>query len=245
MVRAVDRVYARLRADILDGVHPPGARLGEAELAEATGSSRTPVREALRRLEVEGLVEVLPHRGARVPDWTPEDLEEIYDLRMLLESAAARRAASRVTTADVDRMDVLCALMETAVEPGAGQDLDRVAELNAEFHDIVRAAAASGRLVSMLNAVVQLPLVMRTFHRYSPADLARSSAHHRELAAALRAHDGTWAESVMRAHVLAAKAVLLSATRAAGAPNDPDDPKYQGDPKDQGDRNDHTETRTG
>lgn len=227
MVRAVDRVYTRLRADILDGVHPPGARLGEAELAEATGSSRTPVREALRRLEVEGLVEVLPHRGARVPDWTAEDLEEIYDLRMLLESAAARRAATRATAADLDRMDELCRLMEAAVEPGAGQDLDRVAELNAEFHDIVRAAAASGRLVSMLNAVVQLPLVMRTFHRYSPADLARSSAHHRELAAALRARDGTWAESVMRAHVLAAKAVLLRAART------PDE------------RNDHTETRTG
>ncbi|MES9543653.1 FCD domain-containing protein [Actinomadura sp. NPDC000600] len=230
MVRAVDRVYTRLRADILDGVHPPGARLGEAELAEATGSSRTPVREALRRLEVEGLVEVLPHRGARVPDWTPEDLEEIYDLRMLLEGAAARRAATRVTASDADRMDELCRLMDEAVEPGAGQDLDRVAELNAEFHDVIRAAAASGRLVSMLNAVVQLPLVMRTFHRYSPADLARSSAHHRELAAALRAHDGTWAESVMRAHVLAAKAVLL---RAARTPDDPNDP------------NDHTETRTG
>lgn len=233
MVRAVDRVYARLRADILDGVHPPGARLGEVELAATTGSSRTPVREALRRLEVEGLVEVLPHRGARVPDWTPEDLEEIYDLRMLLESAAARRAATRVAAADVDRMDELCRLMEAAVEPGAGQDLDRVAELNAEFHDIVRAAASSGRLVSMLNAVVQLPLVMRTFHRYSPADLARSSAHHRELAAALRARDGTWAESVMRAHVLAAKAVLL---RAARTPDDRNDP---------GNRKDHTETRTG
>ncbi|MEU4825488.1 GntR family transcriptional regulator [Actinomadura citrea] len=239
MVRAVDRVYTRLRADILAGVHPPGARLGEAELAEATGSSRTPVREALRRLEVEGLVEVLPHRGARVPDWTPEDLEEIYDLRMLLESAAAGRAATRVTAADLDRMDELCRLMEAAVEPGPGQDLDRVAEFNAEFHDIVRAAASSGRLVSMLNAVVQLPLVMRTFHRYSPADLARSSAHHRELAAALRARDGTWAESVMRAHVLAAKAVLL---RAARAPDGRDDPSKRNDPSN---RNDDTETRTG
>jgi DNA-binding GntR family transcriptional regulator len=236
MIRAVDRVYTRLRADILDGVHPPGARLGEAELAEVTGSSRTPVREALRRLEVEGLVEVLPHRGARVPDWTPEDLEEIYDLRMLLEGAAARRAATRVTASDVDRMDELCRQMDEAVEPGAGQDLDRVAELNAEFHDVIRVAAASGRLVSMLNAVVRLPLVMRTFHRYSPADLARSSAHHRELAAALRAHDGTWAESVMRAHVLAAKAVLLRAARA------PDDPDKANDPNDP---NDHTETRTG
>ncbi|MFA1545303.1 GntR family transcriptional regulator [Actinomadura chokoriensis] len=224
MVRAVDRVYARLRADILDGVHPPGGRLGEAELAGQTGSSRTPVREALRRLEVEGLVEVLPHRGARVPDLTPEDLEEIYDLRMLLEGAAARRAATRITPKDVDRMDELCGLMERSAAPGDGQDLDRIAELNAEFHGIVRAAAASVRLVSMLNAVVQLPLVTRTFHRYSPDDLARSAAHHRELAAALRAADGTWAESVMRAHVLAAKAVLLRAVDRPG--------------------NDDTETRT-
>ncbi|TYB49674.1 GntR family transcriptional regulator [Actinomadura chibensis] len=211
MVLAVDRVYERLRADILGGVHPPGARLGEAELAEATGSSRTPVREALRRLEVEGLVEVLPHRGARVPDWTPEDLDEIYDLRMLLEGAAARRAATRIEPKDADRMDELCGLIERAAAPGDQQDLDRVAELNAEFHGIARAAAASNRLVTMLNAVVQLPLVMRTFHRYSPDDLTRSCAHHRELVAALRAHDGTWAESVMRAHVLAAKAVLLRA----------------------------------
>ncbi|MGP4025967.1 GntR family transcriptional regulator [Actinomadura sp. 3N407] len=214
MVRAVDRVYTRLRADILDGVHPPGTRLGEAELAEATGSSRTPVREALRKLEVEGLVEILPHRGARVPGWTPDDLEEIYELRMLLEGAAARRAATRVEPKDTDRMAELCDLIEQAAEPGDGQDLDRVAELNAEFHGIVRTAAASGRLVSMLSAVTQLPLVMRTFHRYSPDDLARSFAHHRELVAALRAGDGTWAESVTRAHVLAAKAVLLRAAEA-------------------------------
>jgi DNA-binding GntR family transcriptional regulator len=235
MVRAVDRVYTRLRADILDGVHPPGARLGEAELAEQTGSSRTPVREALRRREVEGLVEVLPHRGARVPGWTPEDLEEIYDLRMLLEGAAARRAATRIEPKDTERMAELCDLMDRATAAGDGQDLDRVAELNAEFHGIVRTAAASTRLVSMLNAVVQLPLVMRTFHRYSPDDLARSSAHHRELVTALRAADGTWAESVMRAHVLAAKAVLLRAARdRTEPPREPPDPHDQtGPPHDQ------------
>jgi DNA-binding GntR family transcriptional regulator len=66
----------------------------------------------------------------------------------------------------------------------------------------------------MLNAVVQLPLVVRTFHRYSAADLARSCAHHRELVAALRAGDGLWAQSVMRSHVLAAKAVLLRSAAA-------------------------------
>lgn len=207
MVRAVDHAYSLIRDGILTGRHEPGDRLGEAELAELTETSRTPVREALRQLEMEGLVEVLPHRGARVTAWTAADLEEIYDLRAMLEAFAAERAASRIEPKDIDRMAELCDLMEQA----AGQDLDRLAELNAEFHGLVRAAAASTRLVTMLNAVVQLPLVVRTFHRYSPADLARSCAHHRELVAALLAGDGLWARSVLRSHVLAAKAVLLRA----------------------------------
>jgi DNA-binding GntR family transcriptional regulator len=216
-VRAVDRVHSLLREGILGGRYSPGERLGEAELAELIGSSRTPVREALRQLEKEGLVEVLPHRGARVAEWTTDDLEEIYDLRAMLEGFAVARAAGRIGEKDLDHMDELCGLMEQAAVPGPGQDLDRVAELNAQFHSIARAAAASTRLVTMLNAVVQLPLVVRTFHRYSAEDLARSGAHHRDLAAALRNRDGAWAESVMRAHVLAAKSVLL---RAAGNPRE-------------------------
>ncbi|MQA81714.1 MAG: FCD domain-containing protein [Streptosporangiales bacterium] len=216
-VRAVDRVYEVVRAGILNSRYGPGERLGEAELAEFTEASRTPVREALRRLEVEGLVEVLPHRGARVSAWTPDDLEEIYDLRMLLEAFAVARAATRVTPKELDRMEELCDLMEQAATPGPGQDLDRVSELNGEFHAIARDAAASTRLVTMLNAVVQLPLVVRTFRQYSPADMTRSAAHHRDLVAALRGRDAAWAESVMRAHVLAAKSVLLRAARAAGA----------------------------
>ncbi|WP_329240253.1 GntR family transcriptional regulator [Actinoallomurus sp. NBC_01490] len=212
MVRAVDRVYERLRSAILAGEYRPAERLGEAELAGLTGSSRTPVREALRRLEVEGLVEVLPHRGARVSEWSREDLEEIYDLRLLLEGFAAMRAAERIKAEGVDRMEELCGLIERVAAPGPAQDLDQVTELNAEFHDIVRDAAANARLMTLLNAVVQVPLVVRTFHRYEAADLARSCAHHRELVAAFRAGDGLWAQSVMRSHVLAAKTVLLRAS---------------------------------
>lgn len=211
MTRAVDRVYAHIRDAIVDGRYQPGARLGEVEIAELTDTSRTPVREALRRLEMEGLVEVLPHRGARVYEWTADDLEEIYDLRMTLEAMAAVRAASRIDGKDLDRMTELCDLMEVAAVPGSGQRLDLVAQLNDEFHAIVRAAAASNRLTTMLGAVIQLPLVMRTFHRYAPEDLTRSCAHHRDLVAALRNRDEVWAESVMRAHVRAAKSVLLQA----------------------------------
>ena len=212
MTRAVDRVYAHIRDAIVDGRYAPGARLGEVEIAELTRTSRTPVREALRQLEMEGLVEVLPHRGARVYTWTADDLEEIYDLRMTLEAMAAERATGRIRPAELDRMDELCVLMESATADNP--DLDRLAALNDEFHAIVRSAAASARLVSMLGAVIALPLVMRTFHRYTPTDLARSHAHHRDLVAALRAGDPVWAGSVMRAHVRAAKSVLLQALAA-------------------------------
>ncbi|MEK8073071.1 GntR family transcriptional regulator [Rhodococcoides navarretei] len=207
MVRAVDRVYSHIRDGIIAGTYGPGARLGEVDIAELTETSRTPVREALRQLEMEGLVEVVPHRGARVYTWTADDLEEIYDLRMTLEAMAAARAARRIGDKDIDRLSELCDLMESAA--ANGQQLDLMAQLNDEFHAIVRTAAASTRLLTMLGAVIQFPLVMRTFHRYAPADVARSHAHHRDLVAALTSGDEIWADSVMRAHVRAAKHVLL------------------------------------
>ena len=129
MTRAVDRVYAHLRDGIVAGSYEPGSRLGEVEIAELTATSRTPVREALRRLEMEGLVEVLPHRGARVRSWTADDLDEIYDLRMNLEAMAASRAARRIEDKDVDRLDELCDLMEAAAAQGAEQRLDLMAQL--------------------------------------------------------------------------------------------------------------------
>ncbi|MPY81633.1 MAG: FCD domain-containing protein, partial [Actinophytocola sp.] len=130
-----------------------------------------------------------------------------YDLRMMLEAFAAQRAASRIGEARLNELTDLCGRMEALL--GADTDVDKLAELNAEFHGIVREATRSTRLVAMLNAVVQLPLVMTTFHRYSPADLRRSAGHHRELVDALRARNETWAGSVMHSHVAAAKSVLL------------------------------------
>jgi DNA-binding GntR family transcriptional regulator len=92
MTQAADRAYSALRGGILDGRYGSGARLGEIEVADELGLSRTPVREALRRLGSEGLVEVQPRRGARVRAWSTQDLEETYELRALLEGLAARRA---------------------------------------------------------------------------------------------------------------------------------------------------------
>jgi DNA-binding GntR family transcriptional regulator len=216
VTQAADRAYAALRAGILDGRYGPATRLGEIEIAAELGLSRTPVREALRRLGSEGLVENLPNRGARVRSWSADDLDEGYELRAVLEGLGARRAAARVTPEQLDRLASLADAMVT-VDPSLGRrppgDFAELAALNAEFHALIVSASGSGRLGETLAAVVQMPLVLRTYRRYTPEALARSHAHHHEIVDALRAGDGTWAESVMRSHVLAARSVLLRSLR--------------------------------
>jgi DNA-binding GntR family transcriptional regulator len=210
--QAADRAYEALRGGILAGRYGFGERLGEIEVAEELGLSRTPVREALRRLGSEGLVDVLPNRGARVRTWTAQDLEETYELRAVLEGLGARRAALRQDDATLAELDVLAGEM-VRVDPSLGHrppgDFADLAALNARFHALIITASGSAQLGATLAGRVQLPLVMRTYRRYTPAALARSHAHHREIVDALRARDGTWAESVMRSHVLAARAVLM------------------------------------
>ena len=215
MAAATDQTVTRLRRCILEGDLEPGARLQEVELAAQLGVSRTPVREALRALSSQGLVEILPNRGARVARWSVRDLEEIYELRVMLESHAAQRAASRMSHAEVAVLIKLCEQMEACARRGSKQDLLELGELNSHFHRGILDAADSPRLATMLASVVQVPLVMRTFTRYSPVALARSMGHHRELAAAMRAGDPEWAGSVMRSHVIAARTVLVNSGPAA------------------------------
>lgn len=221
VTKAADHAYEFIRLQILDGTLHPGDRLVEADLADDLRSSRTPVREALRRLEAEGLVEVLPHRGARVAAWTEDDLREIYDLRAVLESMAGERAATHINDGDLNLLDELCNEMEACMLDSSPTSRDRYSQLNGQYHDVIRDASGSPRLVSMLRGVVSVPLIVTTFHRYQQLDMARSARHHREIVEALRAGDGIWAGSVLRAHVLAAKSTLLqpASPRPDGRPD--------------------------
>jgi DNA-binding GntR family transcriptional regulator len=208
MVRATRGVYESIKTRILDGSYEPGAKLSEEELAAAVGVSRTPVREALRRLHAEGLVDWEANRGATVPSWNDQDLEEIFELRALLEGYGAELAAARITAEEIDRLRELCAAMERHAASSAPDRADLIAVCNSEFHEIILSAGRNRRLSALLGAVVQTPLVNRTFRRYDEAAMTRSMAHHRELIDAFAAGDRAWAGSVMRAHILAARATL-------------------------------------
>ncbi|OHX01756.1 GntR family transcriptional regulator [Micromonospora sp. WMMB235] len=208
MGRATQSAYESIKTRILGGAYEPGKKLSEEDLAAAVGVSRTPVREALRRLHAEGLVDWEANRGATVPAWREQDLEEIFELRALLEGYGAELAATRITPEEIVRLRELCAEMEGYAAGQRRDRADRIAVCNAQFHEIILGAGRNRRLSALLGAVVQTPLVNRTFRRYDEAAMARSMSHHRELIDAFEARDRAWAGSVMRAHILAARATL-------------------------------------
>ncbi|MPZ70587.1 MAG: FCD domain-containing protein [Actinobacteria bacterium] len=207
MAEAVWRVYEDLKVRIVNGTYPAGERLRETSLAVELGVSRTPVREALQRLQAAGLVEISPNRGARVTGIAGADVDDIFDLRTLLESYAARRAAEN-GVADLDHFRGQCAAMEACLAASDGLWSDDVAELNQAFHKAIHTAADNTLLPGALSGVVQMSLVRHTFHHYTKNELERSFAQHRELVDAIDARDGPWAESVMRSHLHAARASL-------------------------------------
>lgn len=205
--------YKIIRAQILEGRFTPGERLKEEDLTALCGVSRTPVREALRRLAQEGLVVVTPHQGAQVAEIGETELQEIYALRAMIESHAAARAAKRIEPAAIARLKVLALQMEEAVaEAAQGRQAllyDRYNVANSEFHRIIMEAADSPRLLAMATLVVEVPLILRTLARFSQGELSRSLHHHRELVEAFEARDSDWASSVMRCHISAAAQAVV------------------------------------
>ena len=225
MADAVERAYRTIRDGIMNGLYPQGAHITAQDLAAASGLSRTPVREAMRRLQSEGLIVIYPNRGAFVASWNERDIHKIYDLRVLLEGYAAEAAALEADEAAVAELTRLAREMADAVERQDTDVVDQVAQINSDFHRLVIAAAANPRLDVALASIVEVPLVLRTFRRYSLEEMRRSAAQHLELVAAIAARDGVWARSVMTSHILSGRNALLrsfateAASQAQAAPD--------------------------
>lgn len=206
---AVELVYTVVRQGILDGTFEQGARLGEVDLARSLKVSRTPVREALRRLLSDGLIETIPNQGSRVRRWDPTELFEVFSVRALLEANSAGLAASRVTDEDVATMSRLCKQMEAAARSGPRQDLDRVSSLDEEFHEAIHAASGNTLLPNLIRELIQIPVVLRAAMDRTPQRLVQTMRQHQEILGALRTGDAAWAEAAMRSHVLSARPVLV------------------------------------
>ena len=222
-VREASSTVDALRQLILRGEYRAGDRLGEVELAARLAVSRTPVREALRRLAADGLVEIVPNKGARVVSFTRAELEHIFALRAQVEGTAARRAADTITAAELDALQDLAEQIARHALPGPEQDLDEVYELNAAFHAGLAAATRSTTLTQTIDGLFHTVAALRTLNGFDEGAVRRSAAHHLEIVAALRAGDGRWAESVMRSHLYSARASTLGPLPRGTRPTDTQD----------------------
>lgn len=220
MSKSTDKAYAAIYKALTAGRLRPGERLAEERLAREIGVSRTPVREALRRLSAEGFIEFMPNQGGKVPLLSIADIIEIFDLRLILESHAAALAAHKIIPVQLTELGELCDGMEKAFALRRRDHIRAISTSNRRFHRIILDATRGERLTRILSQVIEIPLMVDTYNRFSAADMDRSMRHHRELTVALAAHDADWARSVMQVHIQAARNVYLESFRNLGVDSD-------------------------
>lgn len=208
-ITSEDPVVDEIRHRVAQGVLPPGSWLRQSALAADLGVSRTPVREALRTLAAEGLLELVPNRGARVVSWSAEDVDETYRLRALLEGEAAALAARRASAEQVRALAGAQEAYERSLAGGA--PLDERAGCNAAFHAAVVDASGSTRLRQLLAVISSPPMVARALGTYGEQDVQRSVVQHRDILTAVERRDEPLAAAAMRSHLLAARYVAMRA----------------------------------
>lgn len=203
---AAEVAYRHIRRRIIDGTLQSGAFLIEQDLAAEIGVSRTPVRDALHRLENEGLVHAEGNKRAMVRDFSESEVEECFELRAQFESFAAGRAATRITPEGIAELKRHATRMEEVVNDAGPEAALKFSDLNDLFHAIILDHAGSPRLRELMRPLMQVQLVLMKRYRHTiEMHLTRSCWHHSELIRAFEAHDPAWAESQMRTHMLSAK----------------------------------------
>jgi DNA-binding GntR family transcriptional regulator len=206
------RIYSAVKEHIIAGRYAPGERLTEQQIAAQFQSSRTPVREAMRQLVANGFVVFKPNSGTHVRQWSAEQIREIFDLRVLIESEIAGHAATRISADDIGVLLQLQDEIEAGPTDTGEENTARISRLNRQFHRVIAQASQNERLIAMLSNAIEAPIVQQTFKRYTPRQLSRSFSHHRELIDALIARDQAWARCVMASHIHSAKNSMLESS---------------------------------
>lgn len=196
-----DYVYGELRRRLMAGAFLPGERLREEHIAAEMSVSRTPVRSAIDRLVADGLVKREEGRGASVLGWQARDIDEAFELRMLLEPYAAKLAAERASTEQIDELEAINRDMLAVIRSDSSERVTQVQQLNNRFHHALLNAAQSARVRAMVGDLLDMPIIIGSFYFYTRDDMLRSVEHHNQIIAALRARDSECARIAMRFHL--------------------------------------------
>lgn len=216
-VNAAEHAYRTIRARIVSGKLAEGERLTEKRLSKDLGISRTPVREAIGRLTIEGFVERQSGYDTRVAAFPPDEIEQIYELRRMLETYSVRRAATMASAETVAALKAIHERMKAHTPPRSEADYQVLIETNQAFHRAILEAARSPRLTALMTLALEVGMIARTYRLYATADLQRSLQHHAEIIDAIEAQAPDWAASVMSAHLMAG-AVRVVRARDASEP---------------------------
>lgn len=199
-------VCETLREAIRTGALKPGERLMEIQLAEELGVSRTPVREAIRKLELEGYVIMMPRRGTYVASLSIRDVNEVFEIRTSLDSLASGLAAERITEEELERLKRLLAQIGEYIEQN---DMDKIVETDTEFHDLLYQASRNTRLVGIIfNLREQLTRFRSTSMSY-PGRLKETLEEHSRIVDAIADGDVELAQRAAEDHMEKSEQTLL------------------------------------
>ena len=193
------RVFHKLREDILSGKYEDYEELKEVAIGEEMGVSRTPVREAFRQLELEGLIQIVPNKGAYVTGITEKDVKDIYMIRSLLEGLCARWATKHITKEQLEEMEENVYLAEFHAKKG---HLEQLAELDNRFHDILYEACNSKILEHQLKDFHQYVLRVRKKTLASANRGPKSNEEHAGILEAIRSGNAELAEKLANTHMI-------------------------------------------
>jgi DNA-binding GntR family transcriptional regulator len=208
-----EKTYDYLKSNILSCRFVPGERLAEEHLAEELGVSRTPVREALHKLEQEGLIEPLESRGFRVPHDSPEEIEDLFDIRTVLEGYTLKIICERITDKQIEKLEEMIDKAEDALRR---KRIDEVFQWNTQFHDTLHSLVADKRRFHSL--IVNMRKYVLRYRKDTLQNLGagkRAIDGHRQILLALKLKDPELCERVMRAHIRQSKEDALQTNREA------------------------------
>lgn len=192
-------VFSKLREDILSGKYAVNEELKEIAIGEELGVSRTPVREALRQLELEGLVKIIPNKGAYVAGISNKDIHDIYMIRSYLEGLCARWACENITKEQLDAIEEVIYLSDFHVKK---QHYDQIVELDSKFHELMYEACGSKILGHLLRDYHQYVHSLRKITLAEPDRAAHSNAEHQAILEAIRDRDADQAEKLAHEHII-------------------------------------------
>ena len=206
-----ETVCEALRDAIRRGILEPGERLMEVQLADELGISRTPVREAIRKLEQEGYVIMMPRRGTYVSSVSVKDVKEIFEIRSALETLAAELATLRIEPDELIKLRTLLTEIEGHIE--REDSMDKIVATDVEFHGLLYQVSRNERLVSIISNLMEQLARFRTLSMSYPGRLKETLAEHKAMVEAIAAGDVEAARDAAERHMEQAEATLLKAMR--------------------------------